>query len=202
MLLRKKLMFLEYGVHDSKSPNKNNPCTTCFFLIWGSILCSVRTDISGTGSYYWFSTTPPCTPLFYFTFIKEGKHIWRFTPKTKRLDLFLGVSWGFQSKTWFFLFLRFISLLKENELKSIAEVTGMGKGTQISFIIRLTCQFHLKWVARLLCLFRVSFSTPFCLRDLPLITSSVWDHCWSYLSKSSSVFHVHAVQQLQILWCC
>ena len=41
------------------------------------------------------------------------------------------------------------------------------------FIIRLTCQFHLKWVARLLCLFRVSFSTPFCLQDLPLIASSV-----------------------------
>ena len=43
----------------------------------------------------------------------------------------------------------------------------------IIIIIRLTCQFHLKWVARLLCLFRVSFSTPFCLRDLPLIASSV-----------------------------
>ena len=43
----------------------------------------------------------------------------------------------------------------------------------IIIIIRLMCQFLLKWVARLLCLFWVSFSTQFCLRDLPLIASSV-----------------------------
>ena len=106
-------------------------------------------------------------------------------------------------KVWKCLGKRKMEKLKNGLVNQVNKSTGVKHcGRCKIIIIRLTCQFHLKWVARLLCLFWVSFSTPFCLRDLPLIASSVWDHFWSYLSMSSSVFHVHAVQQLQILWCC